>query len=319
MDGSAAGGGGDDGQVTGRPPGQRLGKALGVASFALGLPQVAVPGRFAALVGVDPTPGTRALVRGVGVREIAAGSGILAGSRPRAGLWARVAGDAMDLALLTNAVRSRSRRGRVAAATGAAVGITLLDLVAAARLSRRGRPSRQETGTGGVRVKAGVTVNRTIDEAYAFWRDFSRLPSFMAHLDTVTVGGDGRSHWKANGPAGVTVEWDAVVVEDIVGELIAWRSVEGADVTNSGVVRFRTGPGGRGTEVRVEMAYEPPAGGLGSTVAKLFGAEPQQQLEDDLRRFKQVLETGDVVRSEGSPEGTHARRQLKQRPGQPVG
>ena len=307
-----------NGKATGAPPGQRLGKALGLASFALGVPQVAAPGRFAALVGVDPTPSTRALVRAIGVRELAAGSGILARPRPTGGVWARVSGDAMDLALLVNALKSRSRRGRVVAATGAAVGITLLDLAAAGRLSRRLRPSRQETGSGGIRAKAGITVNRTAEEAYSLWRDFSRLPEFMTHLDSVSVQDDRRSHWTAVGPAGTSVGWDAVVVEDIPGELVAWRSVEGADVPNSGSVRFRPAPGGRGTEVRVEIAYDPPAGALGRTVAKLFGKEPQQQVEDDLRRFKQVLETGEVVRSEGSPEGTRAGRQLKQRPGQPV-
>ena len=163
-----------------------------------------------------------------------------------------------------------------------------------------------------------MTVNRSVEEAYAFWRDLSRLPSFMAHLDSVKTDGDGRSHWVANAPAGTAVEWDAEIVEDVVGELVVWRSVEVAEVTNSGAVRFRTAPGGRGTEVRVELTYEPPAGALGVAVARLLGEEPQQQVEDDLRRFKQVIETGEVVRSEGTPEGHRARRQLRQRPARPI-
>jgi uncharacterized membrane protein len=297
-------------------PGGSLAKALGWASVGLGLPQVAAPGRFARLVGLDDTPGTRRLTRGVGLRELGAAAGVLA--KPAGGLWARVAGDAMDLALLGNALRSRrSDRRRVAAATAAVVGIAALDVAAAARLSRRTRPGRHSVGGGAIRVSTGITVNKPAEDLHAFWRDFSRLPEFMTHLESVEPAADGRSHWVASAPVG-SVEWDAQVVEDVPGEVIAWRSTEGATVPNSGAVRFRAAPAGRGTEVRVELTYEPPAGALGSAVAKLLGEEPQQQVEDDLRRFKQVVETGEVVRSEGSPEGHRTRRLLAQRPGQPV-
>jgi uncharacterized membrane protein len=114
------------------------------------------------------------------------------------------------------------------------------------------------------------------------------------------------------------VEWDAEITHDEPGRLIEWRSREGARVPNSGSVRFAEAPGGRGTEVRVEIDYQPPGGRLGRTVAMLFGEEPQQQVRDDLRRFKQVLEAGEVVRSEGSPEGTETRRLIAQRPARPL-
>ena len=139
----------------------------------------------------------------------------------------------------------------------------------------------------------------------------------MAHLESVQVS-DGRSHWKAAGPAGRTIEWDAEVTDDRPGELIAWRSLPGADVPNSGTVRFTDAPRGQGTEVRLELQYKPPGGVAGATLAKLFGEEPKIQARDDLRRFKQMIETGLVVRSEGSPEGPLARRMLKQRPAQPL-
>jgi hypothetical protein len=119
-------------------------------------------------------------------------------------------------------------------------------------------------------------------------------------------------------PAGTTVDWEAEIVEDIPSQRIAWRSVEGSKVGNSGSVTFSPAPGDRGTEVRVELAYDPPGGTLGKVVAKLLGEEPQQQVSDDLRRLKQVLETGQVVLSEGSPEGTRFLRLLSQRPAQPV-
>jgi uncharacterized membrane protein len=152
-------------------------------------------------------------------------------------------------------------------------------------------------------VSKSVTVNRPIADVYQFWRDFENLPRFMQHLEAVEVMGVRRSHWVARAPAGKQVEWDAEIVDERRNELISWRSLDGSDVRHAGTVRFREAPGDRGTEIRVELDYDPPAGAIGSAIAKLFGEEPSQQLRDDLRRFKQVLETGEVVLSEGSPEG----------------
>ena len=123
--------------------------------------------------------------------------------------------------------------------------------------------------------------------------------------------------WRAAGPVGVEVEWDAKIVDERIDEFLAWRSMGNVTVTNSGEVEFGPAPGGRGTEIRVRLVYDPPAGKLGAAVAKLFSEAPEQQTRDDLRRFKQVLETGEVVRSEGSPQGTKARQQILQRPASP--
>ena len=167
-------------------------------------------------------------------------------------------------------------------------------------------------------ARTAVTIRRPVEEVYGFWRDFANLPTFMYHLKSVEPTGDGRSHWTANAPAGATVDWDAELVEDQPNALIAWASLEGSKVANSGSVAFTPAPGGDGTEVRVELSYDPPGGALGKVVAKLFGEEPQQQISADLRRLKQVLETGEVVRSEGSPEGARSLRLVTQRPAQPV-
>lgn len=169
-----------------------------------------------------------------------------------------------------------------------------------------------------VQVTKSVTINRPRQEVYDFWRDLQNLPRFMQHLESVTAGPGPRSHWVATGPAGTTVSWDAEIVEDRPGELLAWRSIDGATVPNAGVVLFDDAPGDRGTELRVEVRYDPPGGTAGATVAKLFGEEPGQQLRDDLRRFKQVLETGEVVLSDGSREGA-GQGYWKQRPAQPLG
>lgn len=155
----------------------------------------------------------------------------------------------------------------------------------------------------GIRVQKSVTINRSPEELYSFWRDFKNLPRFMNHLESVNVTGEKRSHWVAKAPAGTTVEWDAEIINEKENELIAWRSLEGADVDNSGSVRFQPAQGGRGTEVKIEIQYTPPGGVLGAAIAKLFGEEPQQQVDEDLRRFKQLMEAGEIPTSQGQSSG----------------
>jgi uncharacterized membrane protein len=152
-------------------------------------------------------------------------------------------------------------------------------------------------------VERTITINRSPAEVYNFWRNFENLPQFMKHLESVTITSDRQSHWVANGPAGKLVEWDAEITEDRDNELIAWRSLPGAQVHNTGTVRFQPAPGERGTEVRVTMQYDPPVGVLGASLAKLAGKEPAQQVDGDLRRLKQVLEAGEVATIEGQPSG----------------
>ena len=152
----------------------------------------------------------------------------------------------------------------------------------------------------GIHVLSAITVNRPREEVYRYWHDLENLPTFMAHVRQVTVQPNGRSRWVARGPAGVSIEWEAEIVADQPNENLAWRSCEGADVPNQGSVRFLDAPGGRGTEVRVELRYDPPTGALGAAVAKLFGAEPGQEIAGDLRCFKQVIETGEVLHSDAS-------------------
>jgi uncharacterized membrane protein len=165
-------------------------------------------------------------------------------------------------------------------------------------------------------VSKSVTINRPVREVYQFWRNLENRSRFMAHVESVTITGGGRSHWVVKGPAGVNVEWDAEIVEERPDELITWQSLPGSRITNGGSVRFGQAPADRGTEIRVQLDYEPPAGKAGELLAKLFGEEPKQQLTDDLRRLKQVLETGEVVRSDGSLEGA-GQGVTKQRPSQP--
>lgn len=152
-----------------------------------------------------------------------------------------------------------------------------------------------------IHVEKSITIGKSPAELYNFWRDFENLPKFMAHLESVACVTPNRSHWIAKGPAGTRVEWDAEVYNEKPNELIAWRSLEG-EVTNAGSVRFEDA-GERGTVVRVVLNYNAPGGKLSALVARLLGGEPGQMIEDDLRRLKQILETGEVASIEGQPSG----------------
>jgi uncharacterized membrane protein len=292
--------------------GERLARALGVFSVGLGLTEILAPQGVARAIGVDDDEGNRNTMRAVGFREIATGVGLLTRQRPARFAWGRVTGDAMDLALLGRALGSRRNdHRRLAVATAAVAGVTILDIVASQRLSRsRGGPA---TGPRArwrrIRVGKAITINRPPEEVYGFWRSLENLPQFMTHLDAVRELDNRRSYWKVHAPLGTTVEWTAEIVEDRPNELISWRSVEGSQVPNAGTVRFTRAPGDRGTEVHLDISYDPPAGAVGATIAKLFGEEPSQQVDGDLRRLKQVLETGEVVHSDASiHRGPHPAR-----------
>jgi len=142
-------------------------------------------------------------------------------------------------------------------------------------------------------IEHKITINMAPSRLYSFWRDFRNLPIFMRHLAEVRVLDAKRSHWVARAPAGMRVEWDAEVFLEKPGELIAWRSLPASQVANAGSVRFRPGPGGRGTELRLVLEYVPPAGALGRAVARMFGEEPEIQVREDLERLKRVLEGGE--------------------------
>lgn len=201
-------------------------------------------------------------------------------------------------ALVLMGLRERSLRGALMAIAGGGL----------AYHGAKGQKSLKDTVTNAagsakeIRVEKTVTIaNKSPEELYNFWHNFENLPTFMKHLKSVTVVNDTRSHWIANAPAGNSVEWDADIIRDEPNHLIAWASAEGADIENSGFVRFQPGPPGRGTEVKVVMEYSPPGGAVTAALAKLFGEEPEQQIGDDLRRFKMLMEAGEIATTEGQP------------------
>jgi uncharacterized membrane protein len=291
-------------------------KALAGTSFGLGLAELVAPGKVAEIAGVDDTARSRRVLRALGARECGHGAALLGGSDKL--VWTRVAGDVLDTALLVAGVAARGpgRRRRGVITTAVLTGIGGLDLYTALRTARNGG-GRHGGATSHRTLRAAVTVRRSPEDVYRFWRDLENLPSFMYHLKSVTTEADGRSHWVASAPIGQPVEWDAQITEDVSGKRIAWQSLPGSAIENGGSVEFTPAPDGASTEVRVTIGYHLPGGVLGKAAATLFGESPDQQVNDDLRRFKQILETGQVMRSDGSPEGTSSARQMHQRPAQP--
>ncbi len=276
----------------------RLARGLGWFSIGLGLAEVIAPRQLGRLIGIRKEH--RFLMRVLGLREITSGIGLLTQRRPAGWVWSRVGGDAMDLALLGASMSASSPpMGRLAVTTAAVAGVTAVDLLCGQELSRAPKAG----GSGAVHYETSITINRSVDELYAYWRNFENLPKFMSHLIAVQVTDPTHSHWVAKGPAGTQIEWDAEIISDMPGQVIAWKSLEGADVDNAGSVRFERATGGRGTVVRVNMQYRTMAGTVGAMFAKVLGQAPEKQIKVDLLRFKQVVETGEVAKTEGQSAG----------------
>jgi len=290
---------------------EKMAQRLGWFSIALGLTELIAPSLVARLCGGHGK--YSGLIRLYGIREIASGLMIFnGGRRPAAGMWSRVAGDAMDLATLgAAAVHPSTNKAGVAFATMNVLAVTAMDLDCAKQLTRES----DERGDGPQVITKAIVINRSAEEIYRFWQDISNFPRFMYHLQSVRETGPNRSHWIANAPAGQVVEWESEIVEDIPNQRIAWKSLPGAQVPNAGAVTFEPQTGNRGTIVRVEVEFAPPGGPAAVGLAKLFNESPDQQIYDDLRRLKQILETGEVLKSDGSPNGAG---QVWQRPAQPM-
>jgi uncharacterized membrane protein len=291
---------------------EQLARGLGWFSIGLGLAELLAPRGVAKVAGLR---GSTGLIRLFGLREIASGIAIFAGGRRPAGaVWSRVVGDALDLTCLGAAYATPGNdKTRLTFATANVLAVTALDVLCARQLGADVDGAQTERGK--VPVNKSIVVNASAEEVYGFWRDFENLPRFMRYLESVTVTGEGRSHWVAKAPGG-SVEWDAELTEDRPNHLISWRSLEGSEVETSGTVRFEPAVGGRGTVIHVQLDYNPPGGVVGALFAKLFGEDPGGQMQIDLRRFKQVIELGEIVASDGTLTGEGY---TEQRPAQPLG
>lgn len=278
-----------------------LAQALGWFSIGLGAAELIAPAAISRLIGTSTDGKHLALIRAMGAREVGHGIAILMHPESAPPVWSRVAGDAADLAFLGAAQRGdQVDRTRLFAATAAVAGVTALDFIYAQRLSSRGSDAQHRGNKAPARVTQAITVNRPIEQVFAFWSQLENLPRFMRYIDSVERLADGKSRWRATGPGGVPVEWIAETVDERENELIAWRSIPQARVQTTGSVRFNRAPGARGTEVHVDMHFRPPGGAVGKTLAWISGRDPARQLHEDLQRFKQLLETGEIAVSEGA-------------------
>jgi uncharacterized membrane protein len=274
---------------------------LGWFSVGIGTLGLVAPRVVARAIGVQPTPMWNGVLRFFGARELANGAGILANPRSKEWVGLRVGGDALDLATLGVALTQATRPSRTLAATAFVLGAAVLDLLGTERLAeRRKAPTREYARRAEPIVLRSITVGRPVNEVYAYWKDFTNFPRFMRHVESIESLGDGRSRWRATGPAGTRAEWTSEIVDDRPNELIAWQTTGDSELYHSGKVTFRPGSRGDGTVVTVEMRYAPPGGQIGAALLKLFRKEPGQQVIDDLRRFKQVMEIGEVVQSDAS-------------------
>lgn len=281
-----------------------LGNALGWVGVGLGVAALLKPRAIAQAAGLDANRRTMVTMRAIGVRELATSAGLLLRPHKSGWLWARAAGDFLDLGLLAAAGRYQ-RGNRVALTSALVAGITVLDLLAAWDGQQRMRANVRDTSAvpGTIRVRKSLNINRSPEECYRFWRDFENFPSFMQHVDEVRMLDATRSHWKVRAPLRRQVEWTAELSSDVPSQQLGWRTLEGAEIEHSGVVHFAPGIGGRGTRVQVDLSYVAPLGKAGARLAKLFGEEPSLQVAQDLRRFKQLIETGEIPTTVGQSAG----------------
>ncbi|HXE15305.1 MAG TPA: SRPBCC family protein [Bryobacteraceae bacterium] len=280
---------------------QQLANSLGWFSIGLGLAELATPNVVAKLIGARNGAGTRNILRFYGARELAAGVGILSQSNPSGWLWARVAGDVVDVSSLCKAMLSDGNdRGKSIAATAAVLGVTVADVCCAMRFA--GASANGQARRRAAAIISSITIARTAEEIYSFWRDFARLPEIFDRLESVQALDDNRWRWKLAMPMSRSLEWDAEITDDQPNSRIAWQSVS-PSVPHSGEVRFEPSAGQRGTKVTVRIQPQLASPGI----AKLLGVVPEQHVNIALHNLKQMMETGEVVKSDASiHRGMHA-------------
>lgn len=273
------------------------GPVLGWLSIALGAAEVLAPRKITRSLGLRPSGTTTAVVQAMGLREIASGVGILQNPRSKEWLGMRVAGDFVDLALLGAAAFKSERPQNALLAAAAVSAVTAFDVLATETVAER-RKQRDVARPAEPRVERSTTIECEPADAFRFWRDVTNLPRFMRHVRSVEPLDERRSRWQV-GQGRITAEWESEIVEERENELIRWRTTGASDVEHEGEVRFARASEGR-TIVTVTMQYAPPGGRIGAALLKLMRKEPGQLLADDLRRFKQLLETGEVLVSDAT-------------------
>jgi uncharacterized membrane protein len=272
-------------------PVSRLASGLGYFSLTLGTTQVIAPGLVDHLIGIRDDRTSRRWQRVVGLQELSAAAGILPQRRPLEWLWARTTGDVVHLTMLARAYRSRRESAaRLGFAMASVLGCFIADAYASVRMTADPELTQEETKMKG---HATMTIRAPREELATRWRSFEQEAPALARLGPIEIVGE-----------------DA--------ERIEWRTTDAAKAQARGVTRFKQAPDDRGTEIHIDVEFDAPGGAIGAAVMKVTGEEPLQLVRDDLRRLKQLVETGEIARSDGAPSGPSARLQPKQRPAQPL-
>jgi uncharacterized membrane protein len=270
-----------------------LSRSLAWFSIGVGTVQLLAPRTCAHMLGLPTDRRSRRIVRTRGLRELVTGVGLLNSDHPGFA-WTRLAGDVLDLGLWASRWRSQRADGaRLTGAMVATIGVAIVDAMALA--AKRAAPEPTD-------IMASIRIEKEPGEVFRFWRRAENLSRFMGRLARVEPIDERNARWHTHGEGGEAQAWEVEIVEDEPDRLIAWRVRHGASIACSGVVGFVPAPGGRGTEVQVALHTHAASGTLGKAMARLFGESPRQELVSDLRRLKQVLETGEVVRSDSSRE-----------------
>jgi uncharacterized membrane protein len=277
----------------------RLANALGWFSIGLGLSEVLMPRRLGRAIGVGEHPAVLPLL---GARELASGIAILASRDPAFAVRSRVLGDVIDLAFLGSAlVNPRAQQTRVVAATAAVLGVTALDVLCSAQLGSRHDTAHARAGAG--TVTKSVAINRPPEVLYGYWRELANLSRILHFVESVRETDSRRSHWIAKGPGDTRIEWDAEITRETPNELLAWQSLTEGVPRNQGRVEFKPLPAGRGTRVTLHLEYQLPRSARTTGLASMLGRAPEPLIASDLRRWKQLMETGEIATTEGQPAG----------------
>lgn len=274
---------------------------LGYVSLGLGLGALVMPSRLARIAGLEEY---RGLLPAIGLRELTSGVGLLIARKKEPWLWSRVVGDGMDLAVLLSSVFSprNPRRLNAVIATGVVTAITAADVLASVR-SKSSNHFAASPSAPDAYVTSSVIVNRSAQECYEFWRNPANLTQISTMLESVTAVDERTSRWVARGVAGQKIEWQSRITADAPGDRIAWRATEGGSLYHAGIVSFQKATGGRGTLVNATMHFKVPGGRAALSLARVLGVDPRREVREDLRRFKQLLEAGEIPTTRGQPSG----------------
>ena len=275
-------------------------QTLGWLSVALGLGGLLAPRTMARLSGLQ---GREPLLAAVGARELVSGIGLLTRRDKVPWLWARVAGDALDLAILGLASWERDSAAARAASTAVVAAITAADVAAAVAHQST---NLQVSPTRDVYLERSIIVNKTPRECYDWWRDLRNMPRFTRNLQKVTPLDETHSHWVSREFAGTRVEWRSRINEDVPGERILWSATQDSSFAHAGSVTFAPATGGRGTLITASIHYHVPGGPIGAALARFLGPDPIGEVRENLRRFKQLLETGEIATTVGQPSGSRS-------------